>query len=430
MLLNTSRQKERASLQSDVSVSAVFAGSGISGTAQNEKKSQESKSVSKMAKDDNIDAIIKAYEQALSIEKAMEKEQFQMEDEEMAPKALRGKKRNKKVEDTARGEKRLEDETEAESREVKHEKRLEDETEEESRGVKHAQWLSMFGVKLRMERLRKPEPDLLLEAAEMVAQNHLRDRVTLPADPDDATKSLSREIAQSGGWLAPVSCAFLGCNWNAPATSIKSQYEDDPEHPWDQHLRAHIASDHSHAIYEQACKIVGPEKAAQCSWDIYKEALSVKERNSIPVAGVSIERRVCEATAHVYNDACVRALICFACARVKVDTGRIRSEIKFMSGKWLFSLPPGSLVKNFSMAEFSRRYCKSGTPLAEKRSRPGSYDGPDFSDWKLNLHAQYWQLLQDNVDCKEITFEDSAIQFSKFVQHRFRNIFKFRRMSF
>ena len=35
-------------------------------------------------------------------------------------------------------------------------------------------------------------------------------------------------------------------------------------------------------------------------------------------------------------------LICLACARVKVDTGRIRSAIRFRTGEWVFSLPPGS----------------------------------------------------------------------------------------
>ena len=42
--------------------------------------------------------------------------------------------------------------------------------EAEDRGVKHAQWMSMFGIGVLPERVRRPEPDLLLEAAEKVAQ--------------------------------------------------------------------------------------------------------------------------------------------------------------------------------------------------------------------------------------------------------------------
>ena len=399
--------------KNNVSVPAVFARSGTSGTAQSERMSQESKNAWKDAKDDDIGVHLEADEQALRTEEALLFKQFQVEDEEMAREALGGKKRKKNGKGAARAEKRLEDEMEEESRGV--EKRLDDDMEEESRGAKHAQWLSMFGIKIRSERLRKPEPDLLLEAAQMIAEKYLRDQVTLPADPDDRRKSLPRENSESGGWLPLVSCGFLGCDWNDSTINHESEYEDDPEHPCDQRLRAHVISKHGHTIHGEACKIIGQEKALECRWDIYKEALAVKERKSIPVAGASVDRRVCEATARVFNDACVRALICSACARVKVDTGGIRSEIKFITGKWLFSLPPGSLVKNFSMAEFKQRYCKSGTPLAEKGSRPGSHDGPDFSDWKLNLHAQYLQLLQDqDKRCKDINFEDPAIQMVEF----------------
>ena len=400
--------------KNNVSVPAVFARSGTSGTAQSERMSQESKNAWKDAKDDDSGVHLEADEQALRTETALLFKQFQVEDEEMAREALGGKKRKKNAKGATRAEKRLEDEMEEESRGV--EKRLDDDMEEESRGAKHAQWLSMFGIKIRSERLRKPEPDLLLEAAQMIAEKYLRDQVTLPADPDDTRKSLPRQNSESGGWLPLVSCGFLGCDWNDSTINHEFEYEDDPEHPCDQRLRAHVISKHGHTIHGEACKIIGQEKALKCRWDKYKEALAVKERKSIPVAGASVDRRACEATARVFNDACVRALICSACARVKVDTGGLRSEIEFITGKWLFSLPPGSLVKNFSMAEFKQRYCKSGTPLAERGSRPGSPDGPDFSDWKLNLHAQYLQLLQDqDKRCKDINFEDPAIQIIELV---------------
>ena len=125
------------------------------------------------------------------------------------------------------------------------------------------------------------------------------------------------------------------------------------------------------------------------------------------MTGPSVDRRTFERTAHAYNDERVRALVCFACARVKVDTGRIRSAIAFRTGKWLFSLPPGSLVKNFSMAEFTRRYRKSEAPLADPGSRTGDVVGPDFTDWQLKLHVQYMQLLTKSMDhTKEISWKD------------------------
>ena len=96
VLLKTFYQQERSSSKNNVSVPAVFEGSGISGTAQSERMSQESKNAWKNVKDDDLDAHLKAYEQALGFEKALQFEQFQMEDEEMAPEALVGKKRKRK----------------------------------------------------------------------------------------------------------------------------------------------------------------------------------------------------------------------------------------------------------------------------------------------------------------------------------------------
>ena len=308
---------------------------------------------------DDTDAYLKAYEQALSLETALQFEQFRMDDEEMAPEASVGKKRKKKTDDATQPE-----------------KRMEEGMEPEDRGAKHAQWTSMFDIRVHPERKRRTEADMLLEATEELANTCLRDHVTMPADPKNSEVSL--QDAQSGGWLPPASCAFRRCTWCVAAkASSKSSYEDDPEHPWDQDLRAHVASAHSPAIQSLVSGIVGPEKAKQFEWDIYKEACSVQERRTIPVTGPSVERRTCERTAHVYNDECVRALICFACARVKVDTGRIRSDIAFRTGEWLFSLPPGSLVikhfhggihktishtRNFSCRSWTptQRCCRSG----------------------------------------------------------------------
>ena len=204
-----------------------------------------------------------------------------------------------------------------------------------SAGAKHAQWLAMFGIRVRPERHRKSEQDLLLEAAEKVASMCLRSHVTVPADPDNT--NLSLQGVSSGGRIPPVVCAFRGCTWCVlPRVSCQSAYEDDCEHPWDQELRNHVSSVHGSMIRNVVGEIIESQKACEHEWDIYKEALAVQERCSIPVAGPSVERRVFEYMAHVYNDDRVRALICFACARVKVDAGRIRSAISFRTGRWLF----------------------------------------------------------------------------------------------
>ena len=257
-------------------------------------------------------------------------------------------------------------------------------------GHKHAQWLSMFGVRTQPDRTRKTEQDLMLAAAKTVADSFLRDHVTMPAKCEDGRISMTD--ADSGGRLPPVSCGFQCCTFTVSGRkSCRSMYEDDGEHPWDQELRTHVLEVHGADIRRAMLGKVTPYFTRFPEWDVYKEALSVKERGTIPIIGPSVDRRACEYTSHVYNDDCVQALICFACARVKVCTGRLGSDILVKSGEWLFSLPPGSLQKNFSMTEYTQRYRQPGTPLA---FRP---HGPDFSDWELQLHPSVsGESLQKN----------------------------------
>ena len=196
----------------------------------------------------------------------------------------------------------------------------------------------------------------------------LRDHVTMPADPENLEISLTD--AACGGRLPPVSCAFRGCSWSGGGWSSLSSYEDDCEHPWDQQLRGHIAARHTEHIAPIVIPLLGGARAQELQWDLYKGALSFQERRQMPCVGPSVDRRVFEYTSHVYNDQCIRSLICFACAQVHVDTGQLRSAIKFVSGTWFFGLPPGVLRKNFCMQEFSRKYRMPGTPLAFRGNVP------------------------------------------------------------
>ena len=111
--------------------------------------------------------------------------------------------------------------------------------------------------------------------------------------------------------------------------------------------------------------------------------------------GLSIDRRAFEYTLQRYNDDNIRSLICFACARIQLDTGGPRSHIRFYHGGWLFNLPKGSLTKNFSKARFEERYQRPGSPLAW---RGNGSRAPDFTHWQVSLHedviskarAQMW----------------------------------------
>ena len=233
----------------------------------------------------------------------------------------------------------------------------------------HEQCDMMFRIRAETDPPRKPEPQRRMDAAARLAE-HLRARVTLPAEFEAETNVQAK--LDSGDRLPPVSCAFKQCSWSVlgiPVTA--SDVREGSEHPWDRRLRDHVLQKHQQQLLDA---IDDPDEDY---WDLYKQALAIKERQCIPVTGVSVDRRAFEYTLQVYNDETIRSLICCACARIRVDTGGPRSDIEFKRGGWLLSLPKGSLNKNFSMAEFEKKYRQAGTPLAD---RGKGERNPDFSE--------------------------------------------------
>ena len=120
----------------------------------------------------------------------------------------------------------------------------------------------------------------------------LRDHPTLPADPRDAQVPWL-DVA-SGGRLPPVSCAFKGCMWHGGGRVNVVSRQDDAEHPWDQELRGHILETHGEEIQRLASTILEMKALRGMEWDLYKEALAVKERLGVPIVGPSVDRRAME----------------------------------------------------------------------------------------------------------------------------------------
>ena len=182
---------------------------------------------------------------------------------------------------------------------------------------------------------------------------------------------------------------------NTPA--VEQTFRHDEEHPCDQLLRKHVLEAHHSEIGNLVQPIFENRNWALHIWDIYKEALGVKERLTTPIAGPSVDRRVFQYTSYVYNNHRIRSLICFACAQIKLDTGRIRSDIAFCSGAWFFALPPGSLKKCFSMQIFDERYRKSGTALAPRgNQKEQDVPSPQFDDWHLSIHPKWLKLMSQS----------------------------------
>ena len=127
----------------------------------------------------------------------------------------------------------------------------------------------------------------------------------------------------------------------------------------------HVLQVHGSVLQAFATPVLGRLSEEVLQWDLYTQAIAVRERRGIPCVGPSVDRRSMEHLVAVYKDHPIRSLICFACARIQVDTGRLRSKIEFFPASFLFQRLRGCLKKNFSMAEFEARYSRPGTPLAE-----------------------------------------------------------------
>ena len=142
----------------------------------------------------------------------------------------------------------------------------------------------------------------------------LRSRVTLPAGVEASSLG-------AGERLPRVVCAFQDC--------CAQDLEDEDA------LQQHIMDAHLKDIIEIA------QVEEHYVWDVYPEALAVQERSGVPAVGAAIDRRAFETTLELYNGEQIKALICFCCARVCVQTPGVRSDIEFRPVSWLLSLKPG-----------------------------------------------------------------------------------------
>ena len=255
-----------------------------------------------------------------------------------------------------------------------------------------AQWLSVFDIQVAANSGRRFHAEILLLAAERI-ETLLRSSVTLPqalSQHPEAEGYLDR-----GCWLGRTCCGFKGCGWQASSRPVSdSEYRDlGPEHPWDEWLRRHVLLEHGPAM-ELTLAAAFPDTGFEAHmWDIYKEALAVQGRKQWPRVGCAIDRRAFAFTTAVYNDDRIRALICFGCARIHVDTGRFRSPIQFCSGRWLFSLPAGSLHLNFRFSAFAKRYVESKNPGTRQGAPFHGIGADDFADWTLSIHPEWERIL-------------------------------------
>ena len=178
------------------------------------------------------------------------------------------------------------------------------------------------------------EQDREASMCEDLAKN-LRRRPTLPAHPDDASKSW--EDLETGIALPEVSCSFTDCLWHGEAEAA---------------LRVHLLRDHASAL-RRAC---GDEEGLW--FDVYLGAIASIERNQIPAVGLSKDRQMLKKLRRHYNDESICSLICDVCGQIKTKTPGETSHIDWQRDGWFASLPNASntLDANCGWDEWCRQY--------------------------------------------------------------------------
>ena len=138
-----------------------------------------------------------------------------------------------------------------------------------------------------------------------------------------------QDDAVFGGLWPLVHCGFANCSWyltlgdmptdysEKNALVLEEQFRTVVDHPCDQRLKEHIMSEHRSCILARAKSITWLPVDSSLLWDIYKGALSFREREGIPAAGPSVDRRAFQYTSYVYSDARILSLICFCCAQIE-----------------------------------------------------------------------------------------------------------------
>ena len=197
----------------------------------------------------------------------------------------------------------------------------------------------------------------------------------MPPQPDDASKSWDE--AESGISLPMCHCAFKNCTWTSTtlpceARSLTKDSFRAYESVWVQHskrvgasasligccgdstcLREHIVQCHA----DELCETCTAGAVREDSYDYYLEAIAIREQQSMPTVGPSVDRRTFAHVALDMSEDAVQSLICMCCAQIRRSSNTTNADIaRVSSGEYFQSLCPLSFQANWDFAEYMKEY--------------------------------------------------------------------------
>ena len=139
----------------------------------------------------------------------------------------------------------------------------------------------------------------------------LRDDVTLPLKPNGCQEVIMD--LQSGEKVFSWHCAFKGCTSCSSECSVSQNHEKGV---WD-HIWLTRDIEHRFALQDIAFEYrlsEAPLDVQMVCFTLYSNALVEKERDCIPLIGLSKDRRCLQHLGEVLEEDHVSVLICFICA--------------------------------------------------------------------------------------------------------------------
>ena len=203
------------------------------------------------------------------------------------------------------------------------------------------------------------EQDIVLGRCDCLAVSHLRNRPTLPCNPDNRDEPIVHEDLPVR--LPLYHCPFKGCDnqWDSRSAFEKHVLKDGVDSMQGESQKSHR---------RDIDRICGTDFSWISRLDYVYGAVAVKERERWPDAGFAVARRSLRHVAARYNDQTIQCIVCFVCGSQQTtvdnfDSNDERKPIQYV-GRAFFEQAenscPGTLLNNCSYDLWKARYVDAG----------------------------------------------------------------------
>ena len=234
----------------------------------------------------------------------------------------------------------------------------------------------------RMDAAVSRHPRAALEEAVRQAAEHLRDKPTLPADPENLDAPWQLPLREDLAVHLPSKhCAFRGCGWTGLDEAS---------------LYAHLTERHEDVLAAGAVRLSHAFPYEDRVEAIYNEAVAEKCRTGAPLSRYSIDRRCLHNYTRAISGQNVQEPICFMCGCSHPHLQHREAGNKFNHIEWMrpfeqdaedptkvgtcFGMDPGETDTTLSLRAYLDDYGKDLDSRIDLRKKI-----EEFDDWRVEV---------------------------------------------